>query len=80
MKHLGLVEPPASRAGALLPQVAAVFAAGRKIEAIKLYRQETGEGLKHAKATVEGAVATVAAAGHCLCSLVVRSSGIVAVR
>ena len=55
MKHLGLAEPPASRPGALSPQVDALIAAGRKIEAIKLYRQETGEGLKQAKAAVEAA-------------------------
>src|SRR4051812_10286466 len=53
MKHLGLVEPAASRLGALSPQVVALIAAGRKIEAIRLYRQETGEGLKQAKAAVE---------------------------
>ena len=63
MKHLGLVEPPTSRPGALSPQVAALVAAGRKIEAIKLYRKETGEGLKQAKAAVEGAPAA-AVAGH----------------
>lgn len=65
MKNLGLVEQPASRPGALSSQVAALVAAGRKIDAIRLYRQETGEGLKQAKAAVEGAkAATVAAAGH----------------
>jgi len=65
MKHLGLPEPPTSRPGALSPQVAALVAAGRKIEAIKLYRQETGEGLKQAKSAVEGAnAAVVTAAGH----------------
>ena len=65
MKHLGLAEPPSSRPGALSPQVAALLADGRKIEAIKLYRQETGEGLKRAKAAVDGAsAATVAVTGH----------------
>lgn len=65
MKHLGLAEPPVSHPGALSPQVAALIAAGRKIEAIRLYRQETDEGLKQAKAAVEGAnAATVAATGH----------------
>jgi ribosomal protein L7/L12 len=65
MKHLGLAEPPASRPGALSPQVAALVAAGRKIEAIKLYRQETGEGLKQAKVAVEGGhAATVSTTGH----------------
>ena len=62
MKNLGLVEPPASRPGALSSQVAALIGAGRKIEAIKLYRQETGEGLKQAKAAVEGASAAIVAA------------------
>ncbi len=56
-KHLGLPEPSTSRPGALSPQVAALVAAGRRIEAIRLYRQETGEGLKQAKAAVEGAAA-----------------------
>lgn len=64
MKHLGLAEQPASRSGALSPQVAALIGAGRKIEAIKLYRQESGEGLKQAKAAVEGATPAVAATGH----------------
>jgi len=53
MKQFGLPEPPASRPGALSPQVIALVEAGRKIDAIKLYRQETGEGLKQAKAAVE---------------------------
>jgi ribosomal protein L7/L12 len=60
MKHLGLAEPLVSRPGALSPQVAALVAAGRKIEAIKLYRQETGAGLKEAKAAVEGVTAATA--------------------
>ena len=65
MKHLDLVEHPSSRPGAISSHVAAHIAAGRKIEAIKLYRQEAGEGLKQAKAAVEGAnPATVAATGH----------------
>lgn len=65
MKHLGVNELPVSRPGALSPHVAALVAAGRKIEAIKLYRQETGEGLKQAKAAVDGGVAaTVAPAGQ----------------
>jgi hypothetical protein len=63
MKHLGLPEPLTSRPGALSPQVTALIAAGRKIEAIKLYRQETGHGLKEAKAAVEGFTAA-AAMGH----------------
>jgi hypothetical protein len=58
MTHLGLPEPALSRAGFLSPQVEALIAAGRKIEAIKLYRQETGEGLKQARDAVEFAVST----------------------
>ena len=53
MNHLGVAEPPISRAGALSPQVASLIAVGRKIEAIRLYRQETGEGLKQAKDAVD---------------------------
>ena len=53
MAHLGLPEPPVSRAGALSPAVLALLSAGRRIEAITLYRQETGEGLKQAKAAIE---------------------------
>lgn len=65
MKHLGLPEPPVSRPGALSPQVAELVAAGRKIEAIRLYRQKTGEGLKQAKTAVEGAsAATIAGTSH----------------
>ncbi len=65
MKHLGLPEPPTSHPGALSPPVAALVAAGRKIDAIRLYRQETGAGLKEAKAAVEAApAATVAATGR----------------
>lgn len=58
MEHLGLAEPFASRPGALSPQVLALVEAGREIEAIKRYRQETGEGLKEAKAAVKGLTAT----------------------
>jgi len=64
MKHLGLPEPPVSRPGALSPQVAALIAAGRTVEAIKLYRQETGEGLKQAKAAVEGSHTAVSPVGR----------------
>ncbi len=63
MEHLGLTEPPASRPGALSPQVMALVAAGRRIEAIRRYRQETGAGLKQAKAAVED-IPAAAAAGH----------------
>ena len=57
MKHLGLPEPDVSGPGALSPQVLALLAADRRIEAIKLYRQETGAGLKDAKEAVEQGLA-----------------------
>jgi hypothetical protein len=53
MKHLGLPEPPVSRAGALSPEVLALLAAGRKVDAIRRYREETGESLKEARAAIE---------------------------
>jgi hypothetical protein len=53
MKHLGLPEPLVSRPGALSPPVLAALADGRRVEAIKLYREETGATLKQAKAAVE---------------------------
>ena len=53
MSHLGLPEPAVSRAGALSPQVVALITDGRRIDAIRLYRQETGAGLKEAKDAVE---------------------------
>jgi ribosomal protein L7/L12 len=61
MEHLGLPEPTASRAGALSPQVAALLAAGRKIDALRLYRQETGESLRQAKEAIEHSPAVAAA-------------------
>ena len=57
MKHLGLAEPPASRPGTPSARVIALAAAGDKIEALKVHRQETGEGLKQARVAVESAVA-----------------------
>jgi large subunit ribosomal protein L7/L12 len=40
-------------AGGLSPRVADLLARGKKIEAIKVYREETGVGLKEAKDAVE---------------------------
>jgi len=57
MKHLGLPEPIESAPGALSPQVLALLAAGQRIGAIQLYRQETGAGLKQAKKAIEQATA-----------------------
>ncbi|CAM3732786.1 ribosomal protein L7/L12 [Occultella aeris] len=39
--------------GGLSPRVAELLARGKKIEAIKVYREETGVGLKEAKDAVE---------------------------
>jgi ribosomal protein L7/L12 len=52
LEHLGIEsrDPPAS---ALDQQVIDLVRSGRKIEAIKLYREQTGAGLKDAKDAVE---------------------------
>ena len=63
MKHLGLPEPPTSSAERLSPQVLELVAKGRKIEAIRLYREETGESLKQARNAIE-ARSAAASAGH----------------
>ncbi|MFE9254080.1 ribosomal protein L7/L12 [Streptomyces sp. NPDC006879] len=49
MDHLGLEEPPIPG----LDRVQALVAEGKSIEAIKVYRQLTGAGLKEAKEAVE---------------------------
>jgi Ribosomal protein L7/L12 C-terminal domain len=46
--HLGIVEPQPS-----YPGVIAELDQGRKIQAIKAYREATGVGLKEAKAAVD---------------------------
>ena len=48
MDHLGVAEPEPD-----LPEVLHHLRHGRKIQAIKAYRQATGEGLKEAKDAVE---------------------------
>jgi hypothetical protein len=58
MKHLDLPEPQVSRPGALSAPVAALADAGRKIDAMRLYRQETGASLREAKAAIELGTAT----------------------
>jgi hypothetical protein len=63
MKHLGLPEPVVSHPGALSPQVHALLVAGQRTEAIKLYRQETGAGLKEAKSAVDGQAAAAQKVG-----------------
>ncbi|MEV6596204.1 ribosomal protein L7/L12 [Actinoplanes sp. NPDC051346] len=49
MGHLGIREPEPDAPGAVLRELLA----GRKIQAIKLYREATGVGLKEAKDAVE---------------------------
>lgn len=48
-----LVETPAPPAENLEQRVGALLAQGKKIEAIKIYREETGAGLADAKQAVE---------------------------
>jgi ferritin-like metal-binding protein YciE len=48
MEHLGIAQ-----ADPVPPEVAGLIQAGRKIEAIKVYRRATGAGLKEAKEAVE---------------------------
>lgn len=48
MEHLGMQQVPPE-----LPQVAALLAEGKKIQAIKAYREATGVGLRQAKDAVE---------------------------
>lgn len=50
LKHAGVVYDPYE---ALTGAVADALRAGRKIEAIKLYRAETGAGLREAKEFVD---------------------------
>lgn len=50
LEHLGIENPDDE----LEAQVRALLGAGRKIEAIKLYRARTGADLKSAKDAVEG--------------------------
>lgn len=49
LKHAGLEEPPLPRQD----EVVALVRAGKKIEAIKVYREATGVGLAEAKSAVE---------------------------
>ncbi|MEU6134438.1 ribosomal protein L7/L12 [Nocardioides sp. NPDC047086] len=49
LKHAGLEEPPLPRQD----EVVALVRAGKKIEAIKVYREATGAGLVEAKNAVE---------------------------
>jgi ribosomal protein L7/L12 len=51
MQHLGLEYEPPAPGGS--DTVLSLIRAGKKIEAIKIYREETGAGLKEAKDAVE---------------------------
>ncbi len=51
MQHLGLAYEPPAPSGS--DTVTGLIRAGKKIEAIKIYREETGAGLKEAKDAVE---------------------------
>ena len=52
LAHLGIDAPP----GGLSDRVRQLMADGRKIEAIKVYREQTGVGLKEAKDVVDAYV------------------------
>jgi ribosomal protein L7/L12 len=52
MEHLG-VEYHEERIQGVSPEVMDLVRSGRKIQAIRLFRQETGAGLKDAKAFIE---------------------------
>jgi ribosomal protein L7/L12 len=74
-----------------IDQIGSALAAGKKIEAIKLYRETTGEGLKESKEFVEALqerlsaedperFAAVQAKGSgCATSMVVIASGLIGV-
>jgi ribosomal protein L7/L12 len=53
LRHLNIPEPPASRPGQLSEAVRAQADQGRIIDALRLYREETGAGLREAKDAIE---------------------------
>jgi hypothetical protein len=54
-RHLGLSQPgPGTPAGGLDPDIQQLLNSGKKINAIKLYRERTGVGLAEAKDAIEG--------------------------
>ena len=55
---------PGSAAEPITPEIAAAIRSGRKIEAIKLYRQAHGVGLKEAKDAVDAYEATIRGTGR----------------
>jgi ribosomal protein L7/L12 len=52
-RQLGIEEPPPAVQG-VSPEVYQALAAGNKIEAIRIHREQTGMGLADAKRAVEG--------------------------
>lgn len=52
MAHLGITLPE-PQPGPRFPEIDELLRQGKKIEAIKVYRQRTGVGLKEAKEAVE---------------------------
>ncbi|WP_405916572.1 ribosomal protein L7/L12 [Streptomyces sp. NBC_00728] len=52
LDHLGIPDDSSSH----LPEVVALLQEGKKIQAIRAYREVTGAGLKEAKEAVEGMV------------------------
>lgn len=53
MKHLGVKTAAEEAIGDRGAEIEALLRQGRKIQAIKLYRELTGEGLKESKEAVE---------------------------
>ncbi len=53
MRHLGIEVPDPTTAAGLSAEVRQLADEGRKIEAIKVHREQTGLGLKDAKDAVE---------------------------
>lgn len=53
IKYMNIPAPPVSRPGLLTEAVQAAIDRGEKIHAIKLYRAETGAGLKEAKDAID---------------------------
>jgi ribosomal protein L7/L12 len=53
LHHLGIAYPPGSSDPRTMPDVMQAVHAGRTIQAIKIYRQYTGVGLKQAKDAID---------------------------
>jgi hypothetical protein len=64
LNHLGLSAKDGSAGGGLSAGAKALADEGRKLDAIKLHRQETGAGLAEAKQAVDEYLAEISAAGR----------------